>query len=96
MEYQAFTNDSLCEGIRGVLAADDALEHREWMLDPDGIAGDPASLMLSDLLPHDEPKARKIQKADIRFGIGIAFAVAMPVLIGVGIYIAATVLISAS
>ncbi|MGB9115350.1 hypothetical protein [Bradyrhizobium sp.] len=94
MDYQAFTNDSLYDGIRGVLAGDDALEY--WKLDADGVAAAPASSTLNDPLGHDAPKARKIQKADIRFGIGIAFALAMPMLIGIGIYMATMVLLSAS
>lgn len=101
MDYQTITNESLYVGIRGVLAADDALEYREWRLDADGVAAGPASSTLNDPLGHaplghDAPKARRIQKADIRFGIGIALALAMPMLIGIGIYMATTVLLSAS
>jgi hypothetical protein len=86
MEYQVFTND----GIRGVLAANDALdEYREWKLDADGVTADP--------LEHDAPNALKIQnRADIHFAIGIACTLALPMLIGIGVYIATTVLIRAS
>ena len=38
---------------------------------------------------------RKIQSADLRFTIGVAFALALPVLIGVGGYIATAVLLKA-
>lgn len=93
MNYQALTNDSLYEGVRGVLATEDVLEYREWRPDAHGFAADPASSALNDLLGHDAPKARKIQKADVRFGIGIAFALAVPMLIGIGIYMATTVLL---
>jgi hypothetical protein len=93
MNYQALTNDSLYEGIRGVLATEDALEYRQWKLDADSVALDPASSTLNDLRGHDAPKARKIQKTDIRFGIGIAFALAVPMLIGIGIHMATTVLL---
>lgn len=96
MNYQALTNDSLYEGIRGVLAADDVLECREWKLDADGVAADPASSTLNDLSGHDAPKARKIQKADVRFGIGIALALAVPMLIGMGIYMATRFLLGAN
>jgi hypothetical protein len=96
MDSEAFTNDSLYEGIRGVLVADDVLEHREWKLDAHGFAADPASSALTDLLGHDAPKARKIQRADIRFGIGIALALAVPMLIGIGIYKATTLLLGVS
>lgn len=96
MDSQAFTNDSLYEGIRGVLVADEVLEYREWRLDAHGFAADPASLALNDLLGHDAPKVRKIQKADIRFGIGVALALAVPMLIGIGIYMATTVVLGAN
>ena len=93
MDSQAFTNDSLYEGIGAVLVADEVLEHREWRLEAHGFAADPASSSLNDLLGHDAPKARKIQKADIRFRIEIALALAVPMLIGIGIYMATTVLL---
>jgi len=40
---------------------------------------------------------RKIQRqADLRFTIGVAFALALPVLVGMGVYIATTALLRAS
>jgi hypothetical protein len=51
---------------------------------------------LNDLLGHDAPKVRKIQKADIRFGIGVTLALAVPMLIGIGIYMATTVVLGAN
>jgi hypothetical protein len=85
MKNPAFADDSLTtmyEGIRGVLAGDDALEHGEWKLDADGNTPDPGPT--------------RQNQADIVFAIGIAIALALPMLIGMGIYIATTVLLSAS
>jgi hypothetical protein len=85
MNYPAFADESLTtmyEGVRGVLAADDAPEYDEWKLDADGVTADPGPT--------------RQNQTDIRFTIGIAIALALPMLIGMGIYVATTALLNAS
>jgi hypothetical protein len=81
MKYPAFADNSLatiCGGARGVLAEDGPLQYDEWRLDADRVAPDPGPTRLN--------------QTDIRFTVGIAIALALPTLIGMGIYIVATAL----
>jgi hypothetical protein len=85
MNYQTFADNSLTtmyEGVRGVLARDDALQYDEWKLDSDGVTPDPGPT--------------RQNQTDIRFTVGIAIALALPMLIGMGIYIATTALLNGS
>jgi hypothetical protein len=59
----------------------------------------PTRLDNADASPVDRPKVsdRNTQsQADLRFTIGIAVALALPALIGMGVYVATTVLLRAS
>jgi hypothetical protein len=59
----------------------------------------PTHLDNADTSSEDRPKVpdRKTQsQADLRFTIGIVVALALPALIGIGVYVATTVLLRAS
>jgi hypothetical protein len=59
----------------------------------------PTCLDNADASAEDTPKASDLKtqsQADLRFTIGIAVALALPALIGIGVYVATTVLLRAS